>query len=535
MATTKGECRQSANELACPLGEAICAPPLLHVVQAKTGERGATLVMVAFISAFLLIPIIGVCIDGAMVYWVKARLSAAIDAATLTTARALNVGQTTAQQEANAIAMGQEYFTANFPLGMLQTSHGSGVTIVGGENIGSSIQINETQIHQRTVTLTVSATVPMFFMGMMGFKTSTVTATGQATRRDANVVMVLDRSGSMNSNGSCSALMASAQNFANQFVNGRDQLGLVTFSTSAYIDYAPTLNFKSANPSLNNTLAKLMCDGDTGTPQGLTLGFQQITNVINQPGSLNVILLFTDGEPNSIVAPFVIKASPDSRYDSQNTATMVNTPKSTCTVSSPLYGIFGDLSKPTATSVTGLSATGYTGAVLNPLGVPLSSNANPTTISAAGCSFNTTTHNWNYAIYGRKDIAALPEADYYGNSLADRGMVPPLDRFAAGPYIGQIRPDMPRTARWAAFNATDSRAQTIRNNTTYGTVIYAIGLQGNEPMAMDQDFMERLANDSRASNFDATKPSGQFILATNAAELSQAFQQVASQILRLSR
>ena len=94
---------------------------------------------------------------------------------------------------------------------------------------------------------------------------------------------------------------------------------------------------------------------------------------------------------------------------------------------------------------------------------------------------------------------------------------------------------MPRTARWASFNAADSMAFTIRNDTTYTPIVFTIGLSGNETMAMNQDFMERLANDARASNYDSTKPQGQFILASDTAHLSQAFEQVASQILRLSK
>jgi hypothetical protein len=94
---------------------------------------------------------------------------------------------------------------------------------------------------------------------------------------------------------------------------------------------------------------------------------------------------------------------------------------------------------------------------------------------------------------------------------------------------------MPRTARWAAFNAADSLAYTIRTDSTYGTIIYTIGLSGNETMAIDQDFMERMANDPRASNYDSTRPQGEFILASDTSQLAQAFQQVASQILRLSK
>jgi Flp pilus assembly protein TadG len=45
----------------------------------KASERGATLILVTFVSAFLLIPIVGTCIDGAVLYLVKAKLSSAVD------------------------------------------------------------------------------------------------------------------------------------------------------------------------------------------------------------------------------------------------------------------------------------------------------------------------------------------------------------------------------------------------------------------------------------------------------------------------
>ena len=224
------------------------------MVQSKVRERGATLLMVAFISAFLLIPVIGTCIDGAMIYWVKARLSSAVDAAALSTARSLNVGQSVKDQEANAKLIGNQYFAANFPPGLMKA------TVVGGPNINDDqhINIDEVEIHKRVVTVNVSVVVPLYFMPILGFKNSTVSATGQATRRDANIMLVLDRSFSMNVNNSCSALVASAQNFVNQFVDGRDQLGLVTYQFTANVDFKPQLTFKSASPSLNSTLGTLI-------------------------------------------------------------------------------------------------------------------------------------------------------------------------------------------------------------------------------------------------------------------------------------
>jgi Mg-chelatase subunit ChlD len=497
--------------------------------EAKAKQRGATLLLVTFVSAFLLIPIVGTCIDGAVLYLVKAKLSSAVDAAALAAARSLNVGQTVAEQQSYAQSVGAQYFTANFPAGLM------GAAVVGGQNVTNSIIITEPVLHKRVVSVNVSVTLPTYFMRILGFNSSTVSAGGQATRRDSNIMLVLDRSNSMNPSalnpaGSCTALVADAENFMNQFVEGRDQLGLVTFQTGANVDFAPSLTFKSG---LTNALNSLLCAGDTSTAQGLDFGYNQIQTVINQPGALNVIVLFTDGQPNAITANFAIKGQTDTRYDAVNTSQLTSTPASSCNASDVLTGVISDASTETATNVAALNSTGYTVAVLNYAGVPISNNANPTTINAPGCAFPP---SWSNAVYGRRDVAAIPPQDRYGNSTLNRpNMMPNLDTFTSGPYAGLIRPDMPRTVRWAAFNAADSMATTIRNDSVYSTMIYTIGLQGNESMQMDQDFMERLANDSRASNYDSTRPSGQFILANNTAEMAQAFQTVASQIIRLSK
>lgn len=494
------------------------------MVQAKPRERGATLLLVTFVATFVLIPLIGICIDGAFIYLMKARLSAAVDAAALATGRSLNVGQSDSAQVTNAIQMGQLYFTANFPP-MVITRNGQTVTIAGN----ATISVNETVAHVRTVSVTASANFPLFFLPILGYPSQLVSATGQATRRDANIMLVLDRSGSMNNAaGSCGVLVASAQNFVNQFVDGRDRLGLVTFQNGANVDYSPTLYFKSSSPSLNQTLGTLICGGDTSTAQGLYLGYNQIQNAINQPGALNVLLLFTDGQPNTVVANFPIKTKADNRYGVQDTSAITYTPQSSCQTTQPLTGAISDATTETATSFNDLNATGATWAIFGTPSIPISTSGSINPISnAQGCSFAYNVFN------GRQDVAYIPTTDAYHNSTV--GLIP-LDYFPSGyQYSGQIRPDMPRTVRWAAFNAADSQAYKIRNDTTYNPIVYTIGLQGNEPMAIYQDFMERMANDSRASNYDSTRPQGQFILANDTSQLSQAFQEVASQILRLSK
>ena len=480
-------------------------------------ERGAAMIVATLVAGFVLIPMIALAIDVGIMYWVDAKLSAAVDAEALSTARALNQGNTQAQ------TVGEQYFSANFPSGLLNTS------LVGGVPVPT---ITQTSTHLRTVTATASVNVPLYFLRLLHVNTGTVSATGTATRKDSNIILVLDRSNSMNTAATpsaCAAMVAAAQNFVSQFVDGRDQLGLVTFQTGANIDYAPTLSFKTASPSLSSVLGTLVCAGDTSTAQGLTLSYQQIKNVINQPGALNVILFFTDGEPNAINATYPARTQADVRCDPNFTSSCSSTISVDSGCTGPTYsGIFGDGSAENWP----LNQYGYTVAVLSPTGVSISNGSNPTTISASGCNFSSS--NWQTSVYGRQDIAYIPTQDAYGNSTVDNGYKA-VDYFTSGPYSGQIRPDMPRTARYVAFNAADSIGQTIRNDTTYGILTYTIGLTGNEPMPMDQDFMERLANDPRASNYDSTKAQGQFILANNSAEMAQAFNTIAGEIIRLAK
>jgi Flp pilus assembly protein TadG len=505
-----------------------------YPVRYKKGERGATILLITRISTFVLVPIVGLAIDGSVLFWMNARLSAAVDAAALAGGRSLNVGVSQVAQELNATTIAQQYFSANFPDGFMRSSI-----------VGPTVMFTYPSTHLRTVQVTASAVVPLYFMPILHVSTATIGAVGTASRRDANILLVLDRSESMNnSSGACAALVASAQSFVSHFANGRDRLGLVTFSSLASLDFKPSYTFNTDSPSLPTTLAKLKCMGYTSTAEGLNLAYTTIQGLSNATGgALNVILLFTDGSPSSITAAFPIKRQADTRYGTGNgtrgTTSYTNpntaTSASSCTPSSLLSvtGLLIDGSGETASTVAGMNATGQTGGLYQVGGTwPLTaSTLLPPLVSQSGCSFSSD------QTMARVDVANIPETDRNGYSTAGGSIpgVPAVDRFTSGPYNALIRPDMPRTVRWVAFNAADAIAQAVHNDTNFSPVIYTIGLAGNESMAMNQAFMERLANDPRANNYDQNKPVGQFILATDNASVAAAFNQIASQVLRLAK
>src|SRR5208282_2163875 len=101
-----------------------------------------------------------------------------------------------------------------------------------------------------------------------GYTNINVTATGQATRRNLNVILVLDRSQSISDEGNCGILQADAESFVNNsFVEGRDQVGMVTFGTSYNYDFALNTTFKS---TLTTDLSNLACEGFTNAAAGFT-------------------------------------------------------------------------------------------------------------------------------------------------------------------------------------------------------------------------------------------------------------------------
>jgi Flp pilus assembly protein TadG len=488
----------------------------------RAREHGASMLLFMFVISLLLIPLMGLAIDGAVVFWVRAKLTAAVDAAALAGGRSINIYYSSAQNSGTAVTVAQEWFAANYPSGWL------GTAVVGGT---PSVTIQPTQTATQQVNVSASVTVPLYFMRLLGKNSITIGAAAQSARRNLNLLLVLDRSGSMGpaptGSNACPTMIAAAQNFVNMFTDGFDNIGLITFSSTANsnpIDYGPTTYFKSSTPSLSTTLGNISCTGATSTAQALNVAYQSIQST-DMESALNVVVLFTDGQPNEVVYNgWPIKTKTDTRND-PNTWTPTVVGKSSCDSGITLNGGL------TIGLVSGTqpSNTGYTVGLFD-TSSRVAINAAPGLSSGSDCAF--TTLGFTYV---RDDVAYIPDSDAYGNAT-NSGYKGAPDTFTSGNYHGHIRDDeqIPGVMA-AAFNAADNQATTMRNDTTYTIVIYTIGLDGAPDVSIDSTFLERLANDPRSPIYDSTKPAGYYAYAKDASALNQAFYQVASQVLRLSR
>jgi len=549
----------------------------------KNREKGASLFIAIAALVWVVIPMLGLFIDLGILYSAKARLQSAVDGAALAAARALNLGQNTAEQATSAQQNAVNWFYANFPPGNWSTTG----TVM---STGTVTVVNSpSNANLRQVTVTASTNVPAWFMRYIGFTSTALSVTGQASRKDLVAMLVLDRSGSMcsinggtpsppcgaNDGTPCASMITAAKNFTGAFAAGRDKIGMLTFADGYYLDSAPTTNFQTvlgysnATSSGAGAIDNVTCAGGTGTAAAMSMAYNQLYQTA-EPGAMNLIMLETDGLPNTLMYNYY--STPGT------TSTLALSTTSGCKDAAGLTWAAGGWR--TAASVpswlpsismntggTGFMSNvpaGATGAfytadpsqgppyynilMFNPVQTSDSSgNSDSIYIngSANGCTFNGGGTN-DYS-----DFAWLPSQDVFGNQVAPTNEYQSLTLTSGHNVLtGTIATDWPNTHA-AALNATDNSAYNARANATLPAYVFTIGLGGNHGNPPDPVLLQRMANDPNADQFNspavypacsteatcisyANQPQGVFIYAPTSAQLGQAFLSISSQILRLS-
>ena len=262
-------------------------------------EKGAVLVL-GTLSMLFIVPMMGLAIDVGFLYAIKSKMQAAVDGAALAAARSLSDGATASAQQASAQAQGVTWFNANFPSTFL------GVSSV---NMSTSNVTYSTANNIQTIAITASANVNTFFMRWVGFTNTTVSASGTASRRDLVIMMVLDRSFSITIEGACTTMKTAAKAFTGQFAEGRDYIGMVSFSDDVLMELAPTqsfqtsLGYSNANGSGTGLIDNIQCQGNTNTAQAISVAYNQLWRT-NLPLAMNVLFIETDGFPNTLSLNF---------------------------------------------------------------------------------------------------------------------------------------------------------------------------------------------------------------------------------------
>ena len=182
-------------------------------------DRSGNFAAILAISMVPIVAAVGASVDISRAYIVESRLKAALDAS------ALAIGGSTGLSAAQMQTMAQSYFSANYP----------------ASKIGVPGTLSVTQ-NGNVVSLSVSADMPTTLMGVVGINTLKVAASTEVTRmgKKIEVVLVLDNTGSMNSDGRMTVLKSAAKDLittvSSAAVSAGDvKIAIVPFTTDVNV------------------------------------------------------------------------------------------------------------------------------------------------------------------------------------------------------------------------------------------------------------------------------------------------------------
>jgi uncharacterized protein YegL len=205
-----------------------------------------------------------------------------------------------------AIQVAQE----NFPAGYLGTpSTGPGVVTFNAESLEN---------HRIKLTGTVKA--PVFLSSIFGIQQVSVGSSGVAKKNEVEIMLVLDRSGSM-AGTPLSDLKDAAASFVDYFeeTQDKDKMGLITFATGVKVNTKLDINF--VNP-IKNQIKNMNATGATNAEDAIDQcndsddrngsATKTLTDQTGVPGDQRVqqyVIFFTDGRPTAFRNTFTYKGT----------------------------------------------------------------------------------------------------------------------------------------------------------------------------------------------------------------------------------
>ena len=471
-----------------------------------SNQKGFVLVyMAAGLTTLLLFS--GLAVDSGRAYLVKSQLTKAVDGAALAAARNLNSGDPRAEAA--------RVFKANFPSGYLGTAAGDPTTASNfySATINPASGVN-------TVKVRASTTLPTTFMNLGSTPSMLIGTEGEATRRMVDLSLVLDVSSSIG--WRWPAVRDAARTFVSSFDQVNDRVSLILFGNGARV--------LDAMPSARGfNKAKVMADipaalpgGSTNMVEGIYRGWDEVKSVPNGSQSgIRVIVLFTDGASNSVPGDYPLAAGQ---------------PRALRTWDFPDNGADPDNQTHANPHIDGLYHT-ETGAA-SPA-VTLTTAWNSTQVIPTVPLLPVTSKHFFHRSAGIPDNFPLQT-----NALKVDGQPQNVRRglrnfnAAQGKYPAEV---------WNINNSARNLIEIIANAARadaagdYKIRIYTIGMGelvrydlGTRP-EKSEDILKRVANDASSPDYNDDQLEGKYYFAQTEADVMPAFQQLQSQIIRLSK
>src|SRR5271170_6046009 len=138
----------------------------------RSREGGFAIIFYATML-FFVIGCVGLAVDVGTIYMIKARLSAATDAAALAAGRSVNLANTISEAQTNAIATANQFFTTNFPNAYFNTIGSPTVT----PTLTQLTDANGNPDGVLNIQVTASVSAPTYFMNIFNVAHITVGST----------------------------------------------------------------------------------------------------------------------------------------------------------------------------------------------------------------------------------------------------------------------------------------------------------------------------------------------------------------------
>jgi len=255
-------------------------------------QTGAVLITFAILLT-VLIGFTALGVEAGKWYLVKAELAKAVDAAAL--AGAKNISNPQLQSNGDLEALIKDFGRENFSDSYLGTT-------------SMSMSVEFPDDDSGRVEVTGSTVSPSILAQLFGVDEVTVGNFGAATKRNVEIMMVLDRSGSMNYGSAMSNLKIAAKNFLDYFEDTQDldRAGLISFSMAATVDFSLQENFVD---SMKAKINAMKASGYTNAEDGIGQsdgpdGFTDQTDVLASNRVQQFLIFFTDGNPNAFRSNF---------------------------------------------------------------------------------------------------------------------------------------------------------------------------------------------------------------------------------------
>lgn len=296
-------------------------------------DRGAFAVIFALVLLVLL-GFTALGIEAGRWYLVRAELAKGVDAGALVAAKNIS------NPFVDPVAIAREFGEENFRAGYIDTP-GSGT---------GQVQFSAQMLAENRVSVRGDVNATAHLARLFGVSTIPVSVTGVAQRRDVEIMMILDRSGSM-AGTKMTDLKRAANSFLDFFVEtqAEDRVGLISFATTVTLDRSLGSDFVDPMRSAINAMTAV---GATNTEDAFDRagGADSFTDQSGLPGDRRVqqfAVFFSDGMPTALRERF--------RWDGQDydgVAYGVGTSgHANClTTDFPYMQVYSQLHRPTGTN-----------------------------------------------------------------------------------------------------------------------------------------------------------------------------------------